>query len=157
MRGAGQEQGRRPGTENVLEIVGLGEACEVAGRRLSENMAQMRACRDELERGICQCVLDARVNGHRDQRLPNTLSISIRGINADQLLGAIEPFVAASAGAACHSGQVRVSHVLEAMAIPEDWARGTIRLSTGRNTTVEEARTATAAIAQAAGQLRRGE
>ena len=52
MRGAGQERGRRPGTENVLEIVGLGEACEVARRRLNENMAQMRACRDELERGL---------------------------------------------------------------------------------------------------------
>ncbi len=157
MRGAGQEQGRRPGTENVLEIVGLGEACEAARHRLSENIAHMRACRDELERGICQSVLDAQVNGNRDQRLPNTLSISIRGINADQLLGAIEPLVAASAGAACHSGQVRVSHVLEAMGIPEDWARGTIRLSTGRNTTVEEVRAATATIAQTAHQMRRGQ
>ncbi|RPI19550.1 MAG: cysteine desulfurase [Acidobacteria bacterium] len=157
MRGAGQERGRRPGTENVLEIVGLGEACQVARHRLSEDMAQMRACRDELERGLCQSIPDVRVNGHRDQRLPNTLSISIRDINADQLLAAIEPLVAASAGAACHSGQVRVSHVLEAMAIPEDWARGTIRLSTGRNTTVEEVRAAAAAIAKAADQLRRGQ
>ncbi len=154
MRGAGQERGRRPGTENVLEIVGLGEACGVAERHLTENTAHMRACRDELERGICQSIPDVRVNGHRDQRLPNTSSISLRGLNADELLGAIEPFVAASAGAACHSGQVRVSHVLEAMAVPEEWARGTIRLSTGRNTTTEEVRAATAAIAKAATQLR---
>ncbi len=154
MRGASQERGRRPGTENVLEIVGLGEACEVARRRLSENTAQMRACRDELERGLRHSIPDVRVNGHSEKRLPNTLSISIRGINADELLASIEPFVAASAGAACHSGQVRVSHVLEAMAVPEEWARGTLRLSTGRNTTLADVRAATSAIAQAVDQLR---
>jgi len=154
MRGASQERGRRPGTENVLEIVGLGEACEVARRHLDENMAQMRACRDELERGLRHSIPDVRVNGHSEKRLPNTLSISIRGINADELLAAIDPFVAASAGAACHSGKVRVSHVLEAMAVPEEWARGTLRLSTGRNTTLADVRAATSAIAQAVDQLR---
>ncbi len=154
MRGAGQERGRRPGTENVLEIVGLGAACEVARRHLTENTEHMRARRDELEDGLRQSIADVRVNGHPEQRLPNTLSISIRGVNADQLLAAIEPLVAASAGAACHSGQVRVSHVLEAMNVPEEWARGAIRLSTGRSTTTEEGHAATEAIAQAANQLR---
>ncbi len=157
MRGAGQEKGRRPGTENVLEIVGLGEACEAARRHLTENMGHLRARRDELERGLCQSIADARVNGHPVQRLPNTLSISIRGVNADQVLAAIEPLVAASAGAACHSGQVRISHVLEAMNVPEEWARGAIRLSTGRSTTSEEVRVATAAIAKAANRLRGGQ
>jgi len=157
MRGAGQEKGRRPGTENVLEIVGLGEACEAARRHLTENMGHLRARRDELERGLCQSIPNVRVNGHPDQRLPNTLSLGIRGVNADQLLAAIEPLVAASAGAACHSGQVRISHVLEAMAVPEEWARGAIRLSTGRSTTSEEVRVATAAIARAAKQLRSGQ
>ncbi len=157
MRGAGQEKGRRPGTENVLEIIGLGAACEVASRHLGENTGHMRARRDELEDGLRQSIPDVRVNGHPEQRLPNTLSISFRGVNADQLLAAIEPLVAASAGAACHSGQIRISHVLEAMAVPEDWARGTIRLSTGRSTTSEEVRVATAAIAQAASQLRGGQ
>jgi cysteine desulfurase len=155
MRGAGQERGRRPGTENVLEIVGLGEACEVASCHLNENMAQMRACRDELERSLRHSIADVRVNGHPEQRLPNTLSISIRDVNADELLASIEPDVAASAGAACHSGEVRISHVLEAMGVLGEWARGAIRLSTGRNTTAEEVRVATAAIAQAAHQLRR--
>jgi len=154
MRGAGQERGRRPGTENVLEIVGLGAACEVARRHLTENTEHMRARRDELEDGLRQSIADVRVNGHPEQRLPNTLSISIRGVNADQLLAAIEPLVAASAGAACHSGQVRISHVLEAMNVPEEWARGAIRLSTGRSTTTEEGHTATEAIAQAANRLR---
>jgi len=155
MQGAGQELGRRPGTENVLEIVGLGKACEVARRDLAENMARMRESRDELERGIRQRITDVRVNGHAERRLPNTLSVSFRGVNANELLAAIEPYIAASAGAACHSGEVRISPVLRAMAVPEDWARGTLRLSTGRNTTREEARASVSVIADAVHRLRR--
>jgi cysteine desulfurase len=97
------------------------------------------------------------VNGHPEQRLPNTLSLSIRGVNANELLTAIEPYVAASAGAACHSGEVLISHVLCAMGVPEDWARGTLRLSTGRRTTREEVRDAVNAIAEAVRKLRRTE
>ncbi len=155
MQGAGQEHGRRPGTENVLEIVGLGKACEVARRDLAENMARMRESRDELERGIRKRITDVRVNGHAERRLHNTLSVSFRGVNANELLAAIEPYIAASAGAACHSGEVRISPVLRAMAVPEDWARGTLRLSTGRNTTPEEARAAVSVIADAVHRLRR--
>jgi len=154
MQGAGQEHGQRPGTENVLEIVGLGKACEVARRDLAENMTRMRESRDELERGLRERIADVRVNGHPERRLPNTLSVSIRGVNANELLAAIEPYVAASAGAACHSGEVQISHVLRTMGIPEDWARGTLRLSTGRNTTREEVRAAIAAIADAVHRLR---
>jgi cysteine desulfurase len=154
MQGAGQERGRRPGTENVLEIVGLGEACEVARRDLAMNAARMRESRDELERGLRETMEDVRVNGHPERRLPNTLSLSIRGVNANDLLTAIEPHVAASAGAACHSGEVQISHVLRAMGVPVDWARGTLRLSTGRHTTREEARNAVTAIADAVRGLR---
>jgi cysteine desulfurase len=154
MQGAGQEWGRRPGTENVLEIVGLGKACEVARRDLAMNMARMRESRDELERGLREKNADVRVNGHPERRLPNTLSLSIRGVNANELLTAIEPYVAASAGAACHSGEVMISHVLCAMGVPEDWARGTLRLSTGRHTTREEVRDAVIVIADAVRVLR---
>jgi cysteine desulfurase len=154
MQGAGQEQGRRPGTENVLEIVGLGKACEVARRDLAKNMTRMRESRDELERGLRDRIADVRVNGHPERRLPNTLSVSIRGVNVNELLAAIGPDVAASAGAACHSGEVRISNVLRTMGIPEDWARGTLRLSTGRNTTREEVRAAIAAISDSVYRLR---
>jgi cysteine desulfurase len=157
MRGAGQERDRRPGTENILEIVGLGKACEVARRDLAKNMARMRETRDELERGLRETIGDVRVNGHPERRLPNTLSLSIRGVNANELLTAFEPYVAASAGAACHSGEVQISHVLCAMGVPEDWARGTLRLSTGRHTTREEVRDAVIAIADAVRKLRRTE
>lgn len=149
MHGAGQEHGRRPGTENVLEIVGLGAACEIAGRDLAMNMARMRESRDQLERGLREKIADIRVNGHPERRLPNTLSISIPGVNANELLTTIEPYVAASAGAACHSGEVQISHVLRAMGVPVDCARGTLRLSTGRHTTREEVREAVMAIADA--------
>ena len=154
MEGAGQESGQRPGTENVLEIVGLGKACEVAERDLARNMSHMRERRDELEQGLRERIPDVRVNGHSEIRLPNTLSVSILGLNANDLLAEVGALVAASAGAACHSGEVRVSHVLRAMNVPEEWARGTLRLSTGRMTTSAQVQAAVTAIAAAAEKLR---
>jgi cysteine desulfurase len=75
LHGASQERGWRPGTENVLEIVGLGKACEVAHRDLTVHQAHMKAMRDLLEQRLRQEVRDVRINGHLEQRLPNTLSI----------------------------------------------------------------------------------
>jgi len=135
MRGAGQESGVRPGTENVLEIVGLGKACEVAGRDLDRNMTHMQQMRDRLFRGLKDSCSNVRVNGHPQQRLPNTLSISFEGLEANRILDAIGPEVAASAGAACHSDTIEVSGVLKAMEVPLNWAKGTLRLTTGRRTT----------------------
>ncbi len=154
MNGAGQEGGRRPGTENVLEVVGLGKACEIALRDLASNREHMRRMRDGLEVGLWEVVPRLRVNGDPDKRLPNTLSVSVHGVDANALLGAIEEGVAASAGAACHSGQVRVSHVLQAMHVPEGWARGTLRFSTGRMTSAADINTAVAIVAGAVERLR---
>ncbi|MBI4470224.1 MAG: aminotransferase class V-fold PLP-dependent enzyme [Acidobacteria bacterium] len=154
LEGAGQEGGRRPGTENVLEIVGLGKACEVANRDLARNMSHMRARRDEIEQGLREKIADVRVNGHPELRLPNTSSVSIRGLDANDLLAEVGALVAASAGAACHSGEIRVSRVLRAMNVPEEWARGTLRLSTGRMTTSAQAQAAIKAIVAAAEKLR---
>lgn len=156
MEGAGQEGGKRPGTENVLEVVGLGKACEVAHRDLVENREHMRRMRDRLEAGLLEQVAYLSVNGHPDNRLPNTLSASVEGLDAGAVLAAIEDKVAASAGAACHSGQVRVSHVLQAMRIPKEWARGTLRFSTGRMTSEEGIDTAVTVVAEAAERLRAG-
>ncbi len=137
-RGAGQERGLRAGTENVLEIVGLGKALEIAGRRLQENTAHMKNLRDRLEQGLFSRIQDVRLNGHPEKRLPNTLSVSFRGLEANRILEEIGLEVAASAGAACHSDTVVISHVLTAMNVPEDWAKGTVRFSVGRFTTVED-------------------
>jgi cysteine desulfurase len=137
MHGAGHEQGRRAGTENVIEIVGLGRACEAAKRDLAANMDRMKRTRDRLQEGLLRAVADMRINGHPDHRLPNTLSVSFKGIDAGTLLGAMGG-IAASAGAACHGNSVELSRTLRAMAVPVEWARGTIRLSTGKYTTEGE-------------------
>jgi cysteine desulfurase len=159
LHGAGHEDGRRPGTENVLEIVGLGQACEMAERDLERNMAHFLAMRDRLYAGLVSTLgRDAvRVNGHPEKRLPNTLSVSFYGVEANTLLAQIGDQVAASAGAACHADEVEVSAVLAAMDIPLEWAMGTVRLSVGRDTTADEVDRAVEVIAVAAHKLQPGE
>ena len=138
MHGAGQEMTRRSGTENVMQIVGLGMACEIARRDLEKNMKHMQAMRDRLYAGIKKGCDQIRVNGHPQRQLPNTLSISFFNLEANRILDAIGTEVAASAGAACHSDTVQISDVLKAMAVAPQWAMGTLRLTTGKMTTAEE-------------------
>jgi cysteine desulfurase NifS/selenium donor protein len=152
MHGAGQERGLRPGTENVMYMAGLGEACRLARERLGTDTSGMRSLRDRLEAGILSGVGQARVNGHPLKRLPNTLSISFRGIEAQTLLSELRE-LAVSAGAACHSGRVDMGHVLTAMGVSPEWGMGTIRLSTGRYTTAEEIDQATEMIVSAVNRL----
>jgi cysteine desulfurase len=154
MLGAGQEMGRRAGTENVAWIAGLGKACEIALRDLDVNMSHMKRMRDLLYKGLRARLADKiRLNGDLHIRLPNTLNLSFFGLEANRLLEEIGLRVAASAGAACHSDQVTVSHVLEAMHVPMEWAKGTLRFTTGRMTTVEEIMEATEVIAEAAQRM----
>jgi len=136
--GADQEMGRRAGTENVLEIVGLGKACEIAQRDLEKNMARMKFLRDRLHEGLLGRLFDIRLNGHLQLRLPNTLNMSFKDLEANRILEEIGLEVAASAGAACHSDSLEISHVLIAMGIPIEWAKGTLRFSVGRMTTEAE-------------------
>jgi cysteine desulfurase len=140
LHGAGHEGGRRPGTESVLQIVGLGQACHIAGRDLADNMAHFQAMRDRLHAGLLRELGEGavRLNGHPQKRLPNTLSLSFRGVEANALLAEVGEEVAASAGAACHADEVRVSAVLRAIKAPLEWAMGTVRFSVGRGTTVEQ-------------------
>jgi len=152
--GAGQEMGRRAGTENVAWIVALGKACEIAARDLTANMIRMKEMRDRLHEGIASQLTDVRLNGHPALRLPNTLSLSFRDLEANRILEEIGLDVAASAGAACHAGAVEISHVLEAMHIPLAWAKGTIRFSTGRTTTAVEIDRAIDAVVTAVKALR---
>jgi cysteine desulfurase len=154
MHGAGQEMGRRAGTENILEIVGLGKACEIAGRDLERHRRHMQAMRDRLHAAVSAGVADVRLNGHPAQRLPNTLSLSFRDLEANRMLEAIGLEVAASAGAACHADSVEISHVLKAMGVPVAWAKGTLRLTTGRMTTAAEIDRAAAVIVEAALTIR---
>ena len=137
IHGASHERNLRAGTENVLEIAGLGKACALITENLSTYADHMKKLRDLLEADIVSRFPWAKVNGHPEQRLPNTSSISFRHLEANTILAELTG-VAASAGAACHADQVDVSHVLEAMHLPVDYAMGTIRFSVGRMTTREE-------------------
>ncbi len=154
MIGAGQESGRRAGTENVLGIAGLGKACEIAVRDLEANAAGMKLTRDLLHHGLESRLRESlRLNGHPEKRLPNTLNVSFRDLEADRILEEIGLDVAASAGAACHSGAVTVSHVLQAMGVPLEWAKGTLRFTTGKLTTESEIQKATDVISAAVQRL----
>ena len=137
MHGANHESGLRAGTENVILIVALGEACRLIGDHLPEYIDNMKKMRDLLENGLTQDNIDSRVNGHPISRLPNTLSIGFNAVEADQLLLNLES-IASSAGAACHTDNVEISEVLKAMKVPIEYATGTIRLSVGRYTTEQE-------------------
>ena len=152
MHGANHEQDRRASTENVIEMAGLGRACELIEQNLPAYADHMASMRDRLERGLLDSGMDLCVNGHPDRRLPNTLSISFRGVAADRVLVSL-PTVAASAGAACHSDQIEVSHVLAAMNVPEEYAMGTLRLTVGRFTTDDEIDRAIAEIREVVGSL----
>ena len=146
--GADQEHGLRPGTENVALIVALGAAAALAGASLPALIDQLRTLRDRLHVQLQAGVPGLRLNGHPDQRLPNTLHVSFPGIGGRKLLAEASDTVAASVGSACHSEQDAVSGVLAAMGFGAERASGAVRLSVGRTTqTVDVDRAAEALIA----------
>jgi len=149
IHGADHERNLRAGTENVLEIVGLGKACESANIHLGENAAHYQEMRDYLHQLLQKSLPDIHLNGHAEKRLPNTLNLSFPNIEANTLITHM-PGVAASAGAACHSSGVSVSQVIKAMNIPMKYAMGTIRFSIGRYNTKEEIKKAAKLIIDAA-------
>ncbi len=145
IHGAGHEDGRRAGTENVPYMVGLGTACLVAERAMGEYMPRIGSLRDRLHELLTRQVPGLALNGHPTQRLPNTLNVSFPGVDGEELLAAT-PEVAASTGSACHAGRTEPSGVLTAMGLPRDRALGAIRLSLGKFTTGEEVERAAAAL-----------
>ena len=153
IHGAGHEGGRRAGTENVLEIVGLGKACALALENLEGNQVHCRKMRDRLWHGLSEALDGVQRNGDPDNTLPNTLSVSFRGVDASTLLAEISDRIAASAGAACHADEVDLSAVLEAMQLPLDWAMGTVRFSVGNPTTMDEIDSATSIVAASVARL----
>lgn len=137
IHGADHEQNRRAGTENVPQIVGLGEACAIAKRDLEINRKAMQLTRDALFDSIRQSIPEVQWNGDPENCLPNTLSLSFPGVDAQLILSGMEN-VAASAGAACHAEHTDISHVLDAIGLSAEQSIGTLRFSTGKNTTREE-------------------
>ncbi|MDW7773302.1 MAG: cysteine desulfurase family protein [Desulfobulbaceae bacterium] len=152
--GAGQERGRRAGTENVMQIVGLGRACESAVMNMEIHAPKMRMLRDRLYDKLAGGGTEIKLNGHPEKRLPNTLNVSFKGLTADSILEKIADEVAVSAGAACHSGTVSISNVLQAMDVGEEWARGTLRFSVGRMTTIDQIDRAAEIVAAAVHEIK---
>jgi len=128
--GGHQEKGRRGGTENVPSIIGLGVACELAGRNLEAENTRVKSLRDKLENLLLEQVPNSQVNGDRVNRLPNTSNISFEFIEGEAILLLLNEFgICASSGSACTSGSLQPSHVLRAMGIPFTMAHGSIRFS----------------------------
>ena len=139
LKGGHQEGGRRGGTENTASIIGLGKACELAGTHIEEMNTRVKDMRDYLEAGLLEKIPAASVNGEKDHRLPNTLSIGFDAVEGESILLLMDQTgICASSGSACTSGSLDPSHVLMAMKVPFESAHGTIRFSLSTYNTMEE-------------------
>ncbi len=137
--GGSQERGRRPGTENVAGIVGLGAACEYAEGHLGQYRTEVRALRDRFEREILAGVPDSFVNGVASERLPNTSNVGFLGIDGNAMLVLLDEVgICVSAGSACKSGAGLPSHVLAAMGLSPGEAASCLRFSLSCLSTAED-------------------
>ena len=152
LRGAGHEHGLRPGTENTASIVGLGKAADIAMRTMSEYVPRMQSLRGRLHGLLLKSIAELKLNGHPKKRLPNTLNVSVPGIDSEALLASI-PELAASTGSACHANRREPSPVLMAMGEPEEVALGALRLSLGKWSTEKEVDRASRMIGDKAARL----
>ena len=139
LHGGAQERGQRAGTENLAGIVGMGKAIEIATQHLEENARRLTVLRDKLIDGILAEIPDVRLNGHRTQRLPNNVNVSVRYVEGEALLLRLDlAGIAGSSGSACTSGSLDPSHLLLAIGLPHEIAHGSLRLSLGTDTTEAE-------------------
>ena len=153
--GADQEGELRPGTENVPAIVGFGAAARLARERLPAAATHLHELRELLHLRLLERIEGLMLNGHPQQRLPNTLHVSFPGVSGRDLLQQAASVVAASVSSACHSEHDAVSGVLAAMGIEAARAAGAVRLSVGLMTTVDEVEQAATALVRAWQHLRK--
>ncbi len=138
LSGGGHERGLRSGTENVPGIVGLAAACRLAFAERDTVVPRLEAFRERLIEGVMR-IPSVRLNGHRTESLPHIANFSFAGIEGESLVMKLdEEGIAASTGSACSSPNLEPSHVLVAIRVPLSMAHGSLRISTGRQTTEEE-------------------
>lgn len=131
--GGSQEEGRRAGTENVASIIGMGKAAERAGEEIVEEQTRVGALRDRFEAALLEKVPGAVINGRLSPRLSNTTSVCFEDVEAQAVLLLLDrEGLCCSAGSACRTGSAEASHVLKAMHLSDEGARGTLRFSFGR-------------------------
>ncbi len=139
LTGGGQERNRRAGTENVAGIVGSGKALSLAVQERERRSAQARALRDHLMTRILDGIPGVRINGDTTHRLPNNINLSLDGVHGESLLLGLDlAGIMASSGSACTSGSLDPSHVLEALGLPDEATRSSLRLTVGRDNTRDE-------------------
>jgi len=139
IHGGHQEDGRRAGTENVIGVVAFGKACEIISHDLDEERRRVERLRQRFLNGMLERIDHVRFNGHPTHRLPNTLNLSFKFIEAESMLLALDQKgIAVSSGSACSSGSAEPSHVLLAMNIPPETCQSAIRLSLGRSNTEDD-------------------
>jgi len=156
LHGGHQEKGRRPGTENVAGIAGLGRASEIARSGLSDgSMQRMGALRDRLEAAVVERVPKTRINGSGAPRVPNTTNILFEHVGGDALVMALDELgIAASRGAACTAGETDPSSVLMAMGLTGEQSRSSLRFSLGKLNSSEEIERAISVLPGAVQRLR---
>ncbi|HYI16523.1 MAG TPA: cysteine desulfurase family protein [Thermomicrobiales bacterium] len=153
--GGGQEGGSRGGTENVPLLVGMAAALALATDEQDERTAKLTRLRDRLIDGILERVPDSRLNGHPQQRLPNNVNLSFAGVEGETLLLNLDMLgIAASSGSACSTGSTEPSHVLTALGLGPEIARGSLRLTLGKDTTDAEIDRATEAVVETVERVR---
>ena len=136
IHGGSQERGKRAGTENVAGIVGMAQALVIAAQEMPYTRGKLTRLRNYFVERVRHEIPNIRLNGHPYKRLPGNVNFSIEGIDATALLVLLEEDgICASAGSACNTGQTRISHVIEAIRVPEDYATGSVRFTMGRDTT----------------------
>ena len=136
IHGGSQERGKRAGTENVAGIVGMAQALVIAAQEMPYTRGKLMRLRNYFVERVRHEIPNIRLNGHPYKRLPGNVNFSIEGIDATALLVLLEEEgICASAGSACNTGQTRISHVIEAIRVPEDYAAGSVRFTMGRDTT----------------------
>ena len=136
IHGGSQERGKRAGTENVAGIVGMAKALQIAACEMPYTRSRLIRLRNYFCERVLHEIPGSRLNGHPVKRLPGNLNFSFDGVDATSLLILMEEQgICASAGSACNTGQTRISHVIEAIHVPEEYAPGSVRFTMGRDTT----------------------
>ncbi|MFZ2061825.1 MAG: IscS subfamily cysteine desulfurase [Candidatus Binatus sp.] len=137
MDGGGHERGMRSGTLNVPGIVGLGAACEIAGKEMPDEAQRLIQLRSQLQAGLFERLDEIYVNGHPTERLPGNLNVSFAYVEGESLLMGIND-IAVSSGSACTSATLEPSYVIRALGIDDELAHSSIRFGLGRFNTLEE-------------------
>lgn len=137
--GGAQENGKRAGTENVAEIVGLGKAIELIYNEYNSYNEKLKKLRDYYITRVTNEIKGAKVNGDMVNRLPGNANISFKGVNGTKLLFELDKYgICASAGSACSTSNAEPSHVLTAIGLDKDLIEGTLRISFGKENTIED-------------------